>query len=86
MIDLGDAKKVEKKKSLFDEYDAENGYTEENDINIEKSYKDCIDFIVKYAIEGLKNSYLDTLNTPMDYLLDFIKYDIKYNEEHKEDY
>lgn len=71
--------------SVFDN-DEENN---DNDIEIEENrwtyYLESLNYIFKYAITSCGNSIRDCLNMNIIELVDYIDFDIEYNEEHKDD-
>lgn len=69
--------KVEKEKSLFDEYDEENGYTEEEEEgNFWKVCRENTDRVVKLCIRLLKNSYEQCMKSDIMSLLDYVAFEI----------
>lgn len=79
--------KVEYKGSVFDSFDEEN--EDEFDIEIEEEnrytyYLESLNYIFKYAITSCRNSIKDCLELSILDLIDYIEFDIKYNEEHKD--
>ena len=85
----GNNEKTEiKKKSAFDDYDLENGYVDAQD-ELENNpyyiYRCNINYIIKYCISNCRMSVKDCYNSELDYLLDYIDFNMKYDEEHKND-
>lgn len=79
-------KKVKQEKSIFDDYDRENGYIEEDqNENIFEIYKNTLNCTIRYAINNLKMSYKECIECDLSQLLDYIAFNIKYDIEHKED-
>lgn len=69
--------RVEKEKSLFDEYDEENGYTEEEtQESIWKVCRENTDRVVKLCIRLLKNSYEQCVKSDIISLLDYVAFEI----------
>lgn len=80
--------KVEKKKSLFEEYDRENGYLDKEEVtldDIKKMLKTNMDYYIKYSITALNNSYVESINTDLKELLKFIKFNMKYEKENEKE-
>jgi hypothetical protein len=68
----------EKEKSIFDEYDEENGYNDETDeSNIWKTCRENIDRIVKLCIRVMKNSYQQCMESEIMSLLDYVAFEIR---------
>lgn len=85
--ELNNIDKVETKKSLLDEYDEENGYND-NDKNEENHYiimKENINYFLKYGNTNCKSSLKDLYDMNLYNLLDYLRFNIKYENEHKED-
>lgn len=78
---------VSQEKSIFDEYDKENGYGDEEleGFNIYDSYLNILNNLIEFAIEKCKNSLKECLDTEIIDLLDYIKFKID-KEENQEDY
>lgn len=77
-LELMDEPPVEQEESLFDDYDRENGYVEEEtQRSMWEICADNIDRVVKIAIRLLKNSYSQCLETDIVALLDYMKFEIK---------
>lgn len=69
--------RVEKEKSLFDEYDEENGYIEEEtQESIWKVCRENTDRVVKLCIRLLKNSYEQCMKSDIISLLDYVAFEI----------
>lgn len=77
--ELGGNEVVEVEKSIFDDYDRENGYEEfeEQETNMWDSCISVIDMITKSAIRVLRNSYSQCLNTNIVELIKYLKYEIE---------
>lgn len=73
------SEEVEVEKSIFDDYDRENGYEEynEQEMNMWDSCISVIDMITKTAIRVLRNSYSQCLNTNIVELIKYLKYEIE---------
>lgn len=83
--ELNNINKVEIKKSLLDEYDEENGYNEENKESPYKIMKDNINYFIKYGNSNCKTSLKDLYDMNLYDLLDYLRFNIIYENEHKED-
>ena len=70
-------------KSVFDEYDKEEGYLDEEleEENIYDNYLKVIDNIIQYAIKNFNNSLEATLNMDILDLLDYIEFSINQRNE-----
>lgn len=80
--------KVKYKGSIFDEDDRENEDEFDREIEEENRYTyylESLNYIFKYAITSCGNSIRDCLNMNIIDLVDYIDFDIEYNEEHKDD-
>lgn len=80
-------KTIEKEKSIFDEYDEENGYIEkekEEEKSVYDIYINTLNCTIKYAINSLKNSHKECMECDLSEMLDYIIFDLKYEKEHKE--
>lgn len=86
---LGKNEEVEKdyKGSIFDSFDEENGYNDIEEIkeNRWSCYLESLNYIFKYAITACRNSLKDCLDNNILDLIEYIKFDIEYEEEHKEE-
>ncbi|NFO65431.1 hypothetical protein FDC27_00320 [Clostridium botulinum] len=77
---------VEKEKSIFDDYDKENCYEdEEENKNIYEVYKNTLNCTIKYAINSLKMSYKECIECNLSEMLDYIVFNIRYDLENKND-
>lgn len=84
LLGVVEAEQVEKEVSVFDEYDIENGYEEEQ--QEQDTWKTCgeiIDRIVKIAIRMLKNSYSQCMKEDIVTLLDYLKFELDTIEENQ---
>lgn len=69
---------IKKKKSLFDEYDKENGYSDiDNEENIWKICRDNLDRVIKLCVKGFNDSITSCMNTGIISLLDHIAFEIR---------
>lgn len=79
-LDLNpNAEPIEKEKSLFDDYDEENGYNDDVDEEADfwKTMRENVDRIVKMCIRVLKQSYSDCMSSDIMSLLDYVAFEIK---------
>jgi len=83
--EINSINKVETKKSLFDEYDEENGYVEKDKESPYKIMKDNINYFIKYGNSNCKTSLKDIYDMNLYDLLDYFRFNIIYENEHKED-
>ena len=68
--------------SAFDEYDRENGYTdEETQEEAWKSYGKALDNILQICIKNMRNSYRDCLESDLSDLLDYVVFQVEYDRE-----
>lgn len=68
--------------SAFDEYDRENGYTdEENREEAWMSYGKALDNILQICIKNMRNSYRDCLESDLSDLLDYVVFQVEYDRE-----
>lgn len=68
--------------SAFDEYDRENGYTdEETQEEAWKSYGKALDNILQICIRNMRNSYRDCLESDLSDLLDYVVFQVEYDRE-----
>ena len=71
-------------KSAFDDYDAENGYTDApEDVNIWRVCKENTDRFVKLAIRIMGDSWGDCMKSDIMRLLDYVKFEIATMKENK---
>lgn len=78
MLNIIEAEQVEKEVSVFDEYDRENGYEDEEQPE-ENQWKVCgeiVDRVVKITIRLLKNSYSQCMKENIVTLLDYLKFEL----------
>ena len=70
---------VEQEKSIFDEYDEENGYNDEEDEvkNVWQACRESVDRIVKMCIRVMKNSYQQCMESDIMSLLDYVAFEIR---------
>lgn len=76
---LSGGEEIEVEKSIFDEYDKENGYEDDDnsEINVWDGCINVANMITKAAIRVLKNSYSQCLNTNIAELIKYLKYEIQ---------
>lgn len=68
--------------SAFDEYDRENGYTdEETQEEAWESYGKALDNILQICIKNMRNSYRDCLESDLSDLLDYVVFQVEYDRE-----
>lgn len=82
--ELSDKGVEEIKKSLFDEYDEQNGYNQisENEAKtIWHTMKDNIDRVIRIATRTLHTGYKECLETDIMTLLDYVKFEINNAQE-----
>lgn len=77
--ELGGDEAVQVEKSIFDDYDKENGYVEESEqeVSVWDSCLTVIDLITKTAIRVLRNSYSQVMNTNIAELIKYLKFEIE---------
>ncbi|MFR1707650.1 MAG: hypothetical protein ACLSV2_02015 [Clostridium sp.] len=84
--ELNNINKVESKKSLLDDYDEENGYNEKDvDENAYTIMKENINYFIKYGNVNCKTGLKDLYAMNLYNLLDYLKFNIIYENEHKEE-
>lgn len=76
---------IEIEKSIFDEYDKEEGYVTEEENNIYETLLNLLNEIFRFSIKRCKNSLKECLDTNICDLLDYAKSEMEYIEEHKDD-
>lgn len=74
---------IEYKGSVFDDLDEDNVEIEEE--NRWTYYLESLNYIFKYAITSCRNNIKDCLDMNIIDLIDYVEFDIEYNEEHKDD-
>ena len=78
LLTIVDVEPIEREASAFDEYDIENGY--EDDMEIEENpWKACgeiLDRVIKIAIRLLKNSYSQCMREDIVSLLEYLKFEL----------
>lgn len=68
--------------SAFDEYDRENGYTdEETQEEAWVSYEQALNNILQICIKNMRNSYKDCLESDLSDLLDYVVFQVEYDME-----
>lgn len=75
---------IQKKKSLFDEYDEENGYTDE--IDNKNSYeiaRNNIYYIIKYCVTSRLMTAKECYDFELIDLFRLVNFNIKYDKEHE---
>lgn len=84
MAKLNSSDEVEQVKSLFDDYDRENGYEDakESEIDLWQAQQINVDTVVDFAVNVLKTSFTAAMESDILELLDHIQY--KLNEMQKE--
>lgn len=76
---LSDMEPVEVEKSIFDDYDKENGYTEEenrNQGNVWNALKENVDRIVKIGTRVLNTGYGECMQSDIMSLLEYVKFEV----------
>lgn len=76
---------VEVEESVFDEYDKEEGYIKEKEQSIYENLLEIFNNTIRFSIKQCKNSLKESMDMDICVLLDYIKYEMDYLEEHKED-
>lgn len=72
-------------QSAFDEYDRENGYTnEETQEEAWRSYERALNSILQICIKNMRNSYKDCLESDLSDLLDYVMFQVEYDKQTKE--
>ena len=76
---LGGKEAIEVEQSIFDDYDKENGYEEdqEESASIWNSCLNMVDLITKTSIQLLRNSYAQVMETNIIDLITYLKYEIE---------
>lgn len=73
---------IEKEKSAFDDFDAENGYEEQvTDAEVYESHLDAINSIIQIAMNQMHNSYKECLDSDLEDLLDYTIFQIEYTRK-----
>ena len=75
----GSQEKIEQEKSIFDEYDEENGYNDktEEEKSFWKICRENVDRVIKLCIRLMNNSYEQCMEADVISLLDHLKFEIK---------
>ena len=71
-------------KSIFDEYDKEEGYEEEREITIYENLLDTLYSIFRFARKQCNMSLKECLDISIVDLLDYINSEFEYLEENKD--
>ena len=74
---------VEREASVFDEYDAENGYDELDEINVWEACLENIEAVTQAAIKIMRQSYTDTMKEELVPLLEHLRWEIDHQPERK---
>lgn len=86
MAEINGVEEIPQEKSIFDDYDKENGYEELEDEKSEnEKRKEIIYYAFKFSIRELKNSFRDCMECDLAEMLDFICFEMKYKQDHEED-
>lgn len=80
---LSDDPPVERESSVFDEYDEENGYTDEDEINVWETCLENIEAVTQAAIKIMGQSYTDTMREELVPLLEHLRWEIDHQQEKK---
>ena len=84
LLNVVEVEQVEKEESVFDEYNIENGYEEEQpEQDTWKTCGEIIDRIMKIAIRLLKNSYSQCMGEDIVSLLEYLKFELDTIEENQ---
>jgi len=78
LLSIVEVEQVEKETSVFDEYDRENGYEDEEEPE-ENQWKVCgeiVDRVVKIAIRLLRNSYSQCMKENIVTLLEYLQFEL----------
>ena len=78
LMNVVEVEPVEREASVFDEYDAENGY-EDDSGEEENPWKTCgevLDRVIKIAIRLLKDSYSQCMKEDIISLLEYLKFEL----------
>ena len=76
---------IEAEESVFDEYDKEEGYIKEKEPSVYENLSEIFNNTIRFSIKQCKNSLKESMDMDICGLLDYIKYEMDYLEEHKED-
>lgn len=78
---------VVQEKSAFDDYDEENGYTdeEEEETGLWAACRENVDRVVKICIRVMKNSYKQCMESDIMSLLDYVKFEIRTVKEDRKE-
>lgn len=85
--ELSDEKPEEIEKSIFDDYDAENGYLDEerkNDGSIWNALKENVDRIVKIGTRVLNTGYSECMQSDIMTLLEYVKFEVDTASENEQ--
>lgn len=76
--ELSDVPPEEVQKSVFDDYDRENGYEDETESgSIWESLKENVDRVIKIATRVLNTGYNECMQADIMELLDYVKFEIE---------
>ncbi|EHK2337335.1 hypothetical protein LTX12_000932 [Clostridium perfringens] len=81
---LGSVQEIKIEKSIFDEYDKEEGYEEEREITIYENLLDTLYSIFRFARKQCNMSLKECLDISIVDLLDYINSEFEYLEENKD--
>ncbi len=73
--------------SIFDQYDEENGYNEletETEPDLFEIYSDNLKYMIQYCIRKMRMSFAECLHTDLVDLLDYLSYQIQFDQEEAE--
>lgn len=80
---LSDEPPVEREASVFDEYDEENGYTDEDEVSVWETCLENIEAVTQAAIKIMRQSYTDTMKEELVPLLEHLRWEIDHQSEKK---
>ena len=74
---------AEREASVFDEYDAENGYDELDEADVWETCQENIEAVTQAAIKIMRQSYTDTMKEELVPLLEHLRWEIDHQPEKK---
>ena len=85
LMGIVEVETVEREESAFDEYDMENGYEDDDEIE-ENQWRSCgeiLDRVIKIAIRVLRDSYSQCMKADILPLLEYLKFELDTLDENQ---
>ncbi len=80
---LSDEPPIEQEASVFDDYDAEEGYTDNSPANFWATCLESLEVITQASIKIMRQSYTETMKEELVPLIEHLKWEIDHQPEKK---